>query len=241
MAFGGTVQIADVSFLAVDFAITFPGTATAGNLLVIAEGRSATPGAGGAWGAPTGWNILHSTPINSGNVAGAAYWKISDGTETAATSIHTNIAGNGHVAFAEIEGPFAVSPLDVQAESEANLTTAVLTQSTGTTGATAQNDELALAFFAADQFQTIADGRSYSNSFTEVAIGDNTAARATGWIAKLVLSAVGTVECTFTTTDTGDEMYGQMATFKKLGAGGLAHPIFSQDIQSVIFGGQVVH
>lgn len=219
MSFGDTIQTAKASGLSVDLTVSF-SAAVAGNLLIISEGRQTPMTAGGAWGPPTGWTILNSSPINSGNVAGAAYYKIAAGGETSATTTHTNIGGAGQCAFAEIEGPFAAIPLDVQAENETNLLTVVTSQSTGTTGTTAQNDELAIAAFAADQFQNIDGGRAYTNSFTEVAIGDLSAARGTGWLSKKILTATGTVECTFSTTDPGDEMYGQMATFKKLGAGG---------------------
>lgn len=235
MAFGDIVNTEKVSVASGDVTITISPTATLGNLLVIVEGRSAAHGAGGAWGTPSGWNILHSTPINSGNVAGAAYWKISDGTETSAVTGHTTPNGNAQAVYAEFEGAFDGSPLDVQAEDEGNLTTVVKSQSTGTTGATAQADELIVAMFNADQFQTIDTGRAYTNSFVERVIGDASAARATAIIASKVVSATGTQECTFSCDagETGDEMYGQIATFKKLAAGG--------DPEGSLLGGKLLH
>lgn len=221
MAFGDVVRFQDNSFASGEVSFTFTGGAAAlGNLLVVGEGRSATHSVGGAWGPPAGWNIIQESGINAGNMAAAWYWKISDGTETAFVSAHTNEQGNAGTIFAEFEGPFAAVPLDVSAEDATHLASVVTSQSTGTTAATAQNDELALAFFATDRFDTSDGTRVYTNSFTEVAIADGAAARATAIICKLVLSATGTQECTFSVTDTGDEMYGSIATFKKSVGGG---------------------
>ena len=221
MAFGDTVQSVDSTFTG-EGTVTF-SAATAGNLLVVMEGRGSPHGSGGAWGTPSGWTLIHDTGINVGNFGAALYYKIAAGGETSFTTTHTNEAGNGQIAFAEFEGPFAGSPLDVSAENATNLSTVVTSQSTGTTGTTAQNDELAIAAFAAD-IQSNVDGggtRNYSNSFTEVIFTDVQTARACAMLAKKILSATGTVECTFSVTDTGDEMYGVVATFKK--AGGTAY------------------
>lgn len=244
MAFGDTIQSKRASGASGEVAITFDATATLGNLLILMEGRGATHTAGGAWGPPAGWDVIHDSGINVGNMAGAMYYKISDGTETAFVTSHTNESSGWQCGFAEFEGPFAVSPLDVSAESIANLSTIVTSQTTGTTGATSQNDELAVAGWAADAFGAIDASRAYTNSFSEVIIADISSARATAIIAKKILSSIGAVECTFSCVDTGDEMYGTVATFKKAGGGGpvsIVLPIFRDENQGVLFGGQVVH
>lgn len=221
MAFGDTIQAVKVSIASGEAVINF-AAATAGNLLIVMEGRNTTHTAGGAWGAPGGWNIVHDTGINTGNLAAAMYYKIAAGGETNFTTTHTNEQGTLQVAFAEFEGPFAASPLDVSTENVTNLATVVTSQSTGTTAATAQADELAVAGFGFDRMDTVDGGgtRNYSNGFTEVVFTDGSTTRGTAAIAKKVLSATGTVECTYSVTDTGDEMYGTIATFKKLGGGG---------------------
>lgn len=218
MAFGDTVRTTDASGAGptdVSFSFTAPA---AGNLIVVVVGRSSTHGAGGAWDVPSGWNKLNDSGINTGQLGGAAFWKIADGSETSFATTDTNPGGTWQVAYAEFEGPFTASPLDQAAENAANIGTVVTSQSTGTTGTTSQADELALAFFAGDRFDTLDGGgtRNYSNSFTEVKFASVTTSRPMAAIAKNILSATGTVECTYSVTDTGDEMYGVIATFKKL-------------------------
>lgn len=241
MAFGDLVGTpTEATLSAGETALTFLAP-TLGNLLIVAVGRTSPHSAGGAWSDPSTWNRIHDSGINVGNMSAAWWWKISDGTETAFTCTDTNEQGGFQATMCQFEGPFAVSPLDVSVEDVTHIASVVTSQSTGTTDTTAQADELAVAFFAADRTDTVDGTRAYTNSFTEAIIVDLAAARATAIIARKVLSATGTVECTFSCTDTGDEMYGSMATFKKLVAGGLAQSIFSEEIHSVVFGGQVVH
>ena len=220
MAFGDVLFIYEVSVSSGEPTVTITNTPTAGNLLIYGVGRSATHTSGGAWGTPSEFADVRQTPINTGNMAGAWFYKISEGDETSVVTTGTNTQGNAMAMVLEIEGPFEASPLDVAAENEENLSTVVTSQTSGTTGTTAQNDELALAFFAFDRSDTVDGTRAYSNSFTEVNFNDASAARAGCGIAKKILSATGTVECTFSVTDTGDEMYGSVATFKKLAEGG---------------------
>jgi hypothetical protein len=232
MAFGDTIQSVDVTAASGEITINF-AAATAGNLLIVMEGRAVTHSAGGAWGPPAGWAVIHDSGINIGLMAGALYYKIAAGGETQFLTAHTNEAGTAQAAFAEFEGPFAASPLDVSAENAASTSTVVTSISSGTTAVTAQNDELAIAGFASDRMDTVDGSRTYSNGFTEVIFTDASTARAAAMIAKKVLSATGTVECTFSVTDTGDEMYGAIATFKKFvgGGGGTAVPVFMHHLQ----------
>ena len=67
---------------------------------------------------------------------------------------------------------------------------------------------------AADTADSVTDGRAWSNGFTEQAFVTGGAAGPPGLsVADKVLTATGTVETTFSTTDTGDQMYAQVATF----------------------------
>lgn len=222
MAFGDILHIYKASAASGEVTVNITTTPAVGSLLVFGVGRSATHSAGGSWGTPTNWNNILNSGINTGNMGAAWWYKIADGTETSVVTNGTNTQGNAQGFVVEFEGPFAAAPFDQVVENETNLSTAVTSQSTGTTGTTAQADELALAFFATVRFDTVDGGgtRNYTNSFTEAVATDTTAARAGGFLARKVLSATGTVECTFSVTDTGDEMYGSAATFKKQAAGG---------------------
>lgn len=220
MAFGDIVNSAENSAASGAITVTFTA-ATAGNLLIFTIGRSAPLATGQTWGTPTGWNGLTNSSINTGNIGGAWYYKIAAGGETTVTSTESIPVGNVRGQVIEFEGPFEASPLDKTAEDETNLSTVVTSQSTGTTAATAQNDELAVGFWSADQASNVETGRAYTNSFTEVLWSSATnSARAACITARKVLSSTGAVECTFSTTDTGDEMYGAVATFKKQAAAG---------------------
>jgi hypothetical protein len=228
MAFGDTIQTAVGTAVGGAATLTFSPAATAGNILLLMVGRSSTHGVGGSWGTPTGFTNLPNTPINSGNLGGGAWYKIAAGGETTVTTNGTNESGNWCAAGIEIEGPFAASPLDVSTESEANISTVVTSQTSGTTGTTSQNDTVALAGFAADNGSNVDGSRVYSNSFAE-AVFASSGSRACAMIARKVLTATGAVECTFSCTDTGDEMYGLIAVFKKLAAAGPAGKGYSQN------------
>jgi hypothetical protein len=233
MAFGDTVFTYKNSGLGTaEASVAITNTPVSGNMLVFGVGRAITHTAGGDWGTPSTWTRIHDSGINTGNLGGAWFFKISDGTETSVATAGSNFQGTWQAFVSELEGPFAASPADVSAENVDNIASVVTSQTSGTTSTTAQNDELALAFFAADRMDTVDTSRAYSNSFTEVVFTDQQTTRAAAILAKKVLSATGTVECTFSVTDTGDEMYGSVATFKKLAAGGSVVPVLMRHYRS---------
>lgn len=220
MAFGDTVQAVQNSASSGNVTVTF-SSATAGNLLVAVWARS---NASSGFTIPSGWAAIQSAALAPGpNLAGVFLYKIAAGGETSLTTEFTADAGNVRALVAEIEGPFDGTPLDQSAEDESNLSSTDTSQPSGTTGTTAQADELALAAFTADSAGNVTDGRAYTNSFAEVIFGSTTdaAARAAVILAKRVLTATGTYSTTFSTTDTGDEMWGAIATFKKAVSGGI--------------------
>lgn len=225
MAFGDTTQSAQGSGTSGAATATLASGATAGNLLIFAVGRSTSHSVGGTWGTPTGFSDLPNSGILNGNMGGGYWYKIAAGGETTVTSNGTGEAGNWCAAVVELEGPFDGTPLDKTAEDESNLAATDTSQTSGTTATTAQNDELGVAIYAADNASNVTDGRAYTNSFSEV-IFANSGSRASVIVAKKVLSAADAIESTFSTTDTGDEMYGSVATFKKLvAAGGSVVPV----------------
>jgi len=223
MAFGDVIQTAENSVASGAVTVTF-SSATAGNLLIFCVARSSALAVGTTWGTPTGWTALTNTPENVGNLGATWYYKIAAGGETSVTSAESTPPGNGRGVVVEFAGPFATTPLDQTAENESNLSTVVTSQASGTTGTTSQADELAVVFFGADTAINVDGSRSYNNSFSEVifsnAVTNNS--RAAVAVARRVLSATGTYSCTYSCTDTGDEMYGAIATFKAQSGGGIS-------------------
>jgi hypothetical protein len=222
MAFGDTVQSNSTSGTTVtSLAVTF-SAAVAGNLLVAGFSSNIAQ----TWGTdPTGWTLIHQIPNATGQLAAIWYYKIAAGGETSVTATFDGSGSNCRGSVAEFEGAFNATPLDVAAESEANISTVVASQASGTTATTAQADELLVAFFASDAIQNVDGGRAYTNSFAEVIAPISPGGRAGATLVKLVVAATGTYSTTFTTTDPGDEQYGSIAAFKKAGAGASIVPI----------------
>lgn len=221
MAFSDVVQVSPTgSSTSGEATATLSAGATAGNLLVFAVARSSAHGLPGAvWGAITGWTAGPQTQLDpAGNMAAAVWWKIAAGGETTVTTDDTNESGNWCAVIVEYEGPFT-GGFDVQAENEDNTASAVTSQTSGTTATTAVAQSLAVAVFMADNGGNVTDGRAYTNDFGEDAFA-NSGARASVLVASKVLSATGTVETTFSTTDTGDEMYGAVLVFSGTAGGG---------------------
>lgn len=190
--------------------ITLDAAATAGNmLLVILFGDKNM----GTINTPTTSGVTPLTVIQQANltsVSGGMAYKVANGGETTITWTWTTSRESCLYVF-EISG-LTSSPYDVSAMT-ASGDTAGKTKSTGTTATTAQADELAVAVMMADTQDNCSGGRSWSNSFTEYAHVNSTS-REGGSIATKTLSATGTVETTFTTTSTGDQMMAIVATFK---------------------------
>ena len=184
------------------------GTATSGNLLVAHLGTTTNSG---AITTPAGWTLANKH--EAVQVSGAVFYKVSDGTETGVTiTWANNRASNAWIAeFAATDLDLGTAPILV--EDETNVGTSVTSQSTGTTAATTVADALCLAFFNSGQVNNTETGRSYTAGYTELYY-PATSSRGGIAIAAEVVSATGTQSCTFTTTDTGDEMYGQMLVFQ---------------------------
>lgn len=232
MAFGDVIQSAKASSNNTGTVTVSFSAAVAANLLVATFSRSINVS---GWTDPSGWTQITSSPLSSGNLSGRWYYKIAAGGETSVVGTTTETSAGITGIVAEYEGPFAASPLDQSTENEANLSTIVTSQSTGTTGTTAQADELAVAFFAADALLNVDGSRAYTNSFVEVLFADQAQpGRVAGIQASKVLSATGTVETTFSCTDTGDEMYGAIATFKKSVTGAKPWHYYAQQRQGAI-------
>lgn len=216
MAFGDTQQSASNSGAGVGvLTVTFVG-ACANSIGVAGFAHSATI----TWSAITAsWIPISKIADGTGNMGANWYYKVMAGGETSVTACVSTVTGNMSGVFCEFIGPWAASVLDVFAHNLENISASTTSISTCPTGTTSQADELAVAFFAADNGGNVTDGRSYSNTFIEQFFSTS-GARASSIIAKKILSATGAVETTFTTTDTGDEQYGAVAVFRQLVAAG---------------------
>lgn len=228
MAFGDFIQVASATGASgVATTPTLSVGATAGNLLIAVLARS---GSGGTFPSVSGFTSISG--VNSGNIA-AEWWynEAAGGETTVSLSGEATTTGNWRFVLAEFEGPFPASLLDVGVanESEANISTVVTSQPSGTSGTTSQADALAVAVFTADSGSNVDGSRTYNSSFTERVFESTTAspARASVALATRVLTATGTYSCTFSCTDTGDEMYGAIAVFLKETAAGGGRPNYS--------------
>jgi hypothetical protein len=187
--------------------VSFSPTPTSGNLLValgIADKNITFSNV------PTGWTRIVSDIAVSAGVSSQAIYKISDGTETGVTFTATTSQSCAGVC-AEYSGA-SYATLDVTS-SNSNAT-ASTSLSTGTTATTSQANAIAIAMFGADSAQNVDLTRSYATGYTEqIFTGTVSAGTPSAQLADKVLSATGTQSCTFSTTDTGDQLLGILAVF----------------------------
>jgi len=175
---------------------------------------------GGTVTGPTGTGWSAAVVVKADVSVTIAYSiRLADGSadDLLADWTWTNAVNDQHVWIGEIVGLNGATPdVTVTANSGAS---AVTSQTTGTTGTTSQANAFALALFGGDTFSNIETGRSYTNGFTEIEFvgannaGGNTVALI---IATKTLTSAGTVETTFSTTDTGDQMAGIMLVFENV-------------------------
>ena len=189
---------------------TYLSTPTSGNVLITAISIDKNSG---TITIPSGWTVIGATYV-SGSVSGAWAYKISDGTEGTVTWNWATTQFDVVMWLAEYSG---IDTLDVQASADSGASS-VTSQSSGTTGTTDIATAHAFAIFGVDTFDNVDGGRTYSNSFTEI---DARALDSPGlMIAEKVLSATGTQECTYATTDGGDQMFGKISVFNLAAGGG---------------------
>jgi hypothetical protein len=193
--------------------VTLDSPAAPGDLLVAAV---ATDKNAGAFTLPTGFTLIQNYIGTS--VSGEMAYRVATGGETSITwGISTANAGSS-MWVGEYSGASA-NPLDVSAEDEATGENVVTSISTGTTVATSQNDELAIAMMAVDSNKNVVASRSWSNGFGEASFLTESNGGTAGLdMATKTLSTTGTQSSTFSCVDTGDQMYAAIATFKKVPA-----------------------
>jgi hypothetical protein len=185
----------------------------------------------GAITIPAGFTLIHE--FISGDLSTSFVYKVATGGETAVSWSWVN-SQDSSVWVAEYSGLLSVSPLDVDTENDSGggVVTSI---STGTTPITTQADQLAVAFMGADTGTSVETGRAWSNGFVEDDfLGPGGGAGQPGLSAAIkILNAIATQETTFSTTDTGDQMWASLATFKGAGVGKDNMTLVSDDFTAV--------
>lgn len=180
--------------------------ATSGNLLVSCM---AGDGNTGTITVPSGFTLLNE---NVGTVSGSCAYKVSTGGETSVQWSWVNsVSSNAWVG--EWSGTTA-TPLDVKTEN--GTWASVSSISTGTTSATAQNDEIGIAVAFCGDFWRC-NSNSWTNSYTTLRFVSGTTNDPAIAISTKTLSSTGAQETTFDYTADASaptEAYAQIMTFK---------------------------
>lgn len=167
----------------------------------------------GGFTTPSGFTVV-GTDYTSANVSGAIAYKIATGSgETSINWTYVNVGSQLCQAWA---GVYTMPTIDISVDvvAQANSGVGVVTsQTSGTTGATAIADSLAMAFFGSDSSTSTITGGALTNSFT-ILSNANVGSNAGLVVGEKILSATGTQESTYTTTAAGDQMWGAAVVFK---------------------------
>jgi len=204
--FGLVQQASDTGVISTSPSVTLSSTAIAGNLIVIGIGvdknaTSVTP--------PSGFTLIQS--YTSASVSGAMAYKVANGTETTITWSLGTVGAAGCTMWAgEYRGTLSSGVLDVSVENDSGAG-AVSTLATGTTAATAQNDEIAIAMMMIDSVSV--ESYTWDNSFSSVYDDSETGGCGGLFVASKTLTTTGTQTSTCTWT-TADQAYACLATFK---------------------------
>lgn len=186
-------------------------TPTSGSLLTV----EVTTGADDTFSTPSGWTKIFDTD-GAGTVGAAWFYKVSDGTEQTVTVEWTGSVPCRAI-YTEWGGWSSTPTLEVSQEDESHIDAGneTTSQSTGTTSSTTSTYTWALAFFGAEIGQNFDTGLNYTNSFVEIETqGAASSSRPIIILAGKSLSSTGTVECTVSTTDVGDSVFGSVAVFR---------------------------
>lgn len=211
MAFGDLVQEGDSGFN-ITQSITFGSTATSGNILIfVATNNTAAT----VSSAPSGWTELETNL--TGGVAGAFYYKDSDGTETAVSLTWSTGQGVGYFAEYEFQQTL-VTPV-VSGEDTTNIST---NTSGGPSGSVTPSNptNLWVGGMVSDA-ESAHFGGSWSGGREDRAFTNN------GQSAPGVISATdvtGATSYTFSGGGGSQENWGFAAVFEYSSGGGAASP-----------------
>lgn len=208
---------------------SLPSLATFGTILFTVVGVDKDAG---TIDGPNGW----STPIvvkASTSVTTAICFKVSDGTEQDVTWDYT-IDRDACMWVGEYSGLDGTTP-DVSIVTDNSGASSVTSQSTGTSTTTSQANTFAIAFMGTDTGINTETGRTISNGFTEnhYLFGQSGGHDSMGLaIATKSISSVGTVETTFSTTDTGDQQAGGLIVWAIADVGGALIPVIMNHLRN---------
>ena len=187
--------------------------ATAGNLLVAFAGNRGTPFA--TWATPAGWSVAIASFANSGTTASpelAVFYKVAAGGETSVVLSDASFGTGNMIGLVDEWSGLTSTPLDATATTDSGASLSV-SASSGTTGTTAQADELALGVYCPRSVQSSA---SFTNSFVQdgfVTASTNATFPVSLITASKTLVAAATVESTCT-WDVSARNIAAMVTFK---------------------------
>jgi hypothetical protein len=160
MAFGDIIQTQSANAYPATSVTVNISSAVANNLLVCVHFTGSPDSQ-----APSGFTeaVAVTDPVAGGNGDQAAiYWKIAAGGETSVVP-GSSTSDENMACVLEIEGPWESSPVDKTATNDA---TSESTTSSGTTGTTSQNDEVAVVGLT-KRDQASGDYSGWTNSFVE--------------------------------------------------------------------------
>lgn len=201
MAFGDLVT-KDRSNFATTQTGDIGGNPTSGNLLILAGGTQSLSAT--LTTAPTGFTQIGlQEGGTSGNLTCGAWYKISDGTEQTATVVWS--AGLGYAEYLEYDlDSTTIDGFQVN-DDKTNISSASTTQDAGSI-TPAESTNLCVFGAFADQSSNCDGGAAWSLSATVDHIMENIGGAA-GSVAHLIDQS-GATNPQFSTTDTGDEMWG---------------------------------
>ena len=216
MAFGDIVQRAegantDENSLTVAYGVT----PAPGNLLVAIQMTGATScdlvtSGGNNWTSAVHWQ--NTTELDAARV----WWRIAGASEAMSVTATPSALDENGLLLLEIEGPWESSPID-QTTNPGRQAGGGSSYSVGTSGTTAQADEVAVA--AVYTRNAGNNGTSWTQTFGGHASSTVSSANKSISAATKLLTATGTVETTYTMSQAAVAQ-GGLVTFKKQAAAG---------------------
>ena len=166
---------------------------------------------------PTGWNFgaYHSPGDSTSGVSIAWAWKKATGGETAAQWTLPNAESRLQGATIHEFSGFNNVVLDQASTPQGVATTVVLSQSTGATAATTNNNGLAIGLVGSDSADTV-ELSGWSNGFKVLRTEESALASVVGIYTAFRdnLTTGALAETTATFTGVGDQLAGVAAVFK---------------------------
>lgn len=228
MALGDLVQ-SDNSGFASNQSCTLASSPTSGNLLIIAGGVSSNSATVST--APTGFTELET---QTGNACGttAVYYKISAGTETTAAIEWSTSFGVATYLEIDFDGNTLSSAQSTQ--NTDNVTSTATSQGSGSVTPAQSTNVCVMGVFVPNESNCDA-GAAWSGSLTEYEAVDD--AGQAGYGLAGIASQTGSTSFTFSTTDTGDQMWGTLLVFNAAASSGRSSLTGSILTKSILLNG----